>query len=96
MANKVTEKHTLEEIVGSMALRSRTRFPSLQKVKLALGSSNPGSVQRHLTSGPNFSITSNRTIPPSTSSSSPGRTSARHPRLVQNRDYFPMLFEEIF
>lgn len=74
-ANRVA-KQTLEEIVGSMALRSRTNLPSRQKVRLARGKSNPGSVQQHFTSGPIFSITSNLTIPPSTRSSSPTLTSA--------------------
>lgn len=75
---------TLEEIVGSMALRSLTRLPSRQKVKLARGNSSPGSVQRHLTSGPIFSITSNLTIPPSTRSSSPTFTSVSYAKLFLN------------
>lgn len=66
---------TLEEIVGSMAFRSRTKLPSRQKVRLARGSNKPGSVQRHFTSGPTFSITSNLAMPPSTSNSSPILTS---------------------
>lgn len=67
---------TFEEIVGSIALRSLTNLPSRQNVRLARGKRSPGSVQRHLTSGPIFSITSNLTIPPSTRRSSPTFTSA--------------------
>lgn len=73
--------------MGSIAFRSRTRLPFLQKVKLARGSNSPGSVQRHLTSGPIFSITSNLTIPPSTRSSSPTLTSVRHYLLHQNTNF---------
>ena len=69
---------TLEEMVGSIAFLSLTRRPSLQNVRLARGSSRPGSVHLHLTSGPIFSITSNRTMPPSTTNSSPILTSANH------------------
>lgn len=69
------ETQTFEDIVGSMALRSLTKLPSRQNVRLARGNRSPGSVQRHLTSGPIFSITSNLTIPPSTRSSSPTFTS---------------------
>ncbi|KAK2456007.1 pyruvate kinase isozyme A, chloroplastic [Trifolium repens] len=69
------ELKTFEEIVGSMAFFSRTKLPFLQKVRFALGSNKPGSVQRHFTSGPIFSMTSNLTIPPSTKSSSPTFTS---------------------
>ena len=76
---------TFEEIVGSMAFLSRTRLPFLQNVRLALGSINPGSVQRHLTSGPIFSITSNLTIPPSTKSSSPTLTSVAYHIMVQSK-----------
>lgn len=79
---------TFDEIVGSMALRSRTRLPSRQKVRLARGSNRPGSVQRHLTSGPIFSMTSNCTIPPSTSSSSPTLTSGSQMHTLANVFFF--------
>jgi len=69
---------TLDEMVGSMAFRSRTSRPSLQKVRLARGSKRPGSMHLHLTSGPTFSFTSNRTIPPSTTNSSPTLTSVNN------------------
>ena len=82
---RIRKTQTLEEMVGSIALRSRTRLPSLQKVKLARGSNSPGSVHRHLTSGPIFSITSNLTIPPSTRSSSPTLTSASSKMFSQFR-----------
>lgn len=62
---------TLEEMVGSMALRPRTRTPLRKKVTLARGSSSPGSVTRHTTSGPILDSTSKRTMPPSTLTSSP-------------------------
>ena len=65
-------------MVGSIAFRSLTRRPSLQNVRLARGRSRPGSVHLHLTSGPIFSITSKRTMPPSTTNSSPTLTSAKH------------------
>ena len=74
----VKEASTFEDIVGSIAFRACTRLPFLQKVRFARGNSKPESVQRHLTSGPILSITSNLTIPPSTRSSSPTFTSATY------------------
>ncbi|CBI36858.3 unnamed protein product, partial [Vitis vinifera] len=84
---KSMSNQSFKEIVGSMALHSRTKLPSHQNVKLTLGSSSPGSVHRHLTFGPIFSITSNLTIPPSTRSSSLTFTSSAKPSYPSPRRY---------
>lgn len=91
---------TLEEMVGSMALCSWTRLPFLQKVRLARGSNNPGSVQQQMTSGPIFSVTTNLTIPPSTRSSSPtfisvvtNHTIAKYQ--MQNQLFYSLKFQQI-
>uniref|UniRef100_A0A0A9G5J0 Uncharacterized protein n=1 Tax=Arundo donax TaxID=35708 RepID=A0A0A9G5J0_ARUDO len=76
---KSMSSQSFDEIVGSIAFLSRTTLPSRQIVRLARGSNKPGSVQQHFTSGPNFSITSNLAIPPSTNSSSPTFTSSAKP-----------------
>jgi len=72
-------ERALDESTGSMELRARMTAPSRRNVRLARDRMMPGSTTRQCTSGPILVSTSRLTIPPSTTTRSPGcRALASH------------------
>ena len=65
-------RRALEDSTGSMELRARMTAPPRRKVRLARDRMMPGSTTRQRTSGPILLSISRLTMPPSTTTRSPG------------------------